>query len=74
MFLNLANKGQRELFSIDVKSGAEKMLAVVPLPASGAMAGFSMHPDGKRFVTSIGHGHEDIWMLEGFEKQRGRLF
>ena len=71
MFLNLANKGQRELFSIDVKSGAEKMLAVVPLPASvSSMAGFSMHPDGKRFVTSIGHWQGDIWMLEGFEKQK----
>jgi hypothetical protein len=39
MFHNLANKGQRELFSIDVKSGAEKMLAVVPLPGERQEAG-----------------------------------
>jgi Tol biopolymer transport system component len=45
---------QWQLYSVDVKTGAEKMLAPVDLPAStDSIAGFSMHPDGKRFLTSI---------------------
>jgi len=38
-----------------VKTGAEKMLAPIDLPASADnMVGFSFHPDGKRFLTLIG--------------------
>jgi hypothetical protein len=54
--------------SINVKTGEEKMLAPVHLPAStDSIAGFSMHPDGKRFLTSIAKWPFDIWMLEGFD-------
>jgi hypothetical protein len=38
---------QWQLYSIDVKTGADKMLAPVDLPAStNEIAGFSLHPDG----------------------------
>jgi hypothetical protein len=37
------------------------------------MRGFSLHPDGKRFATSVAVSHEDIWILDGFERP-GRLF
>ena len=43
-----------QLYAIDVKTGAEKMLAPLDLLAStDGVAGFSLHPDGNRFLTSI---------------------
>jgi Tol biopolymer transport system component/tRNA A-37 threonylcarbamoyl transferase component Bud32 len=57
-----------QLYSVEVATGAEKMLAPLDLPAStNAIAGFSLHPDGKRFLTSIAKWPFDIWMLEGFQ-------
>jgi Tol biopolymer transport system component len=53
-----------QLYSVDVATGAEKMLTPLDLPAStDAIGGFSLHPDGKRFLTSIGKFPYDIWML-----------
>ena len=58
--------GQWRLYAIDVKTGADKMLASLDLPAStNGIDGFSLHPDGKRFLTSIAKWPYDIWMLEG---------
>jgi Tol biopolymer transport system component len=58
-----------QLHTIDVKTGAEKMLAPIDLPAStDTVVGFSLHPDGKRFLTSIGKWPWDIWMLEGWDQ------
>jgi hypothetical protein len=63
-----------QLYSVDVKTGAEKMLAPVDLPSSAtALAGFSLHPDGKRFLTSIAKWPYDIWMLEGFDQHKSWL-
>ena len=60
-----------QLYSIDVKTGADKMLAPIDLPSStAAVAGFSLHPDGKRFLTSISKFNYDIWMLEGWDQPR----
>jgi Tol biopolymer transport system component len=60
---------QWQLYSIDVKTGADKMLAPIDLPATtDNIAGFSLHPDGKRFLTSIGKFPYDIWMLEGWDQ------
>ena len=62
---------QWRLDAIDVKTGADKMLAPLDLPAStNAIAGFSLHPDGKRFLTSIAKWPYDIWMLEGFDQPK----
>jgi len=33
--------------------------------SANTIAGFSLHPDGKRFLTSIAKEPYDIWMLEG---------
>jgi hypothetical protein len=56
---------------VNVKTGAEKFLEPVDLPASvDRMSGFSIHPDGKRFLTSVAKFPFDIWMLEGFEEPR----
>ena len=66
---------QWELYSIDVKTSVEKMLAPLELPAStDGVFSFSLHPDGKRFLTSIARWSFDIWMLEGFERPRTRTF
>ena len=70
IFQNTTGMGaQWQLYSIDVKTGAEKLLASLDLPAStDSIAGFSLHPDGKRFLTSIAKWPYDIWMLEGFDQ------
>jgi serine/threonine protein kinase/Tol biopolymer transport system component len=72
VFHNTAGAGaQWQLYSLKVKTGAEKLLAPVDLPASANdMAGFSLHPEGKRFLTSIAKWPYDIWMLEGFDQHK----
>jgi Tol biopolymer transport system component len=58
---------QWQLWSVDVATSREQLVADVDLPASAmGLAGFSLHPDGTRFVTSLGLWPSDIWMLEGF--------
>jgi hypothetical protein len=60
---------QWQLVTVDVQTGADKQIAILDLPASTAsVAGFSVHPDGKRFLTSIAKWPFDIWMLEGFNE------
>jgi hypothetical protein len=59
-----------QLLAIDVATGAERTLSAVHLPPAVAIvAGFSLHPDGTRFLTSVGNMPYDIWMLEGFGQQ-----
>jgi hypothetical protein len=75
IFRNTTGEGaQWQLYSVDVKTGAEKFLAPVDLPAStDGMAGFSIHPDGKRALISIAKWPFDIWMMEGFDQPRNWL-
>ena len=70
VFQNTTGTGaQWQLYSVNVKTGAEKSLAPIDLPASvDRIAGFSIHPDGKRFLTSVAKFPFDIWMLEGFDQ------
>ncbi|HEV8416816.1 MAG TPA: protein kinase [Bryobacteraceae bacterium] len=76
VFQNTSGDGaQWQLYSVNVKSGAEKFLAPIDLPASvDRIAGFSVHPDGKRFLTSVAKFPFDIWMLEGFEQPEPKSF
>jgi Tol biopolymer transport system component/predicted Ser/Thr protein kinase len=76
VFQNTTGNGaQWQLYSVNVKTGAEKFLAPIDLPASvDRMAGFSIHPDGKRFLTSVAKFPFDIWMLEGFEQPGPKSF
>jgi Tol biopolymer transport system component len=63
-----------QMYSVDVNSGAEKLLGAVDLPpATEAIAGLSLHPDGKSFLISIAKWPFDIWMLEGFDQNRSWL-
>ena len=55
-------------------AGTEKRLAALDLPKNvGEVSGFSLHPDGKRFATSIARWPYDIWMLEGFDQEKSWL-
>jgi Tol biopolymer transport system component/predicted Ser/Thr protein kinase len=59
-----------QLWSVDVSTGAERLVGNVDLSVPALIAeGFSLHPDGTRFVTSVGIHPYDIWMLEGFPQQ-----
>ncbi len=59
---------QWQLYSVNVDTGKEEFLAPIDLPASvDRMAGFSIHPDGTRFLTSVAKYPFDLWMLEGFD-------
>lgn len=70
IFHNVAGSGgEWQLYSVDVSTGAEKMIGAVDLPAAvQSIAGFSIHPDGKRALMSISKQPFDIWMLEGFDQ------
>ena len=69
VFQNTPSEGaQWQLYAVSVRTGAERFLAAVDLPLSAStVVGFSIHPDGKRFLTSIAKWPFQIWMLEGFE-------
>jgi hypothetical protein len=71
----MARLAQWQLYSIDVKTSADRMLTPLDLPASTtSIAGFSLHPNGKRFLTSFAKWPYDIWMLEGFDPPRQRTW
>jgi dipeptidyl aminopeptidase/acylaminoacyl peptidase len=58
-----------QLYSVDVRTGTEKLLGTIDLaPSTARLAGFSLHPDGKRFLTSAANFPFHIWMLEGFNQ------
>jgi Tol biopolymer transport system component len=59
-----------QLYSVDVKTSAERLIGAVDLPVStNTIRGFSLNPDGKSFLTSIAKWPFDIWMLEGWDQQ-----
>jgi len=55
-----------ELAAFGVPRGEEKKAGALDLPVSTIIWGFSMHPSGKSFATSVGVARFDIWLLEGF--------
>jgi hypothetical protein len=56
---------------IGIKGDTDKMIAALDFPVSTSTAiGFSIHPDGKRFLTSIAKWPYDIWMFEGFDRPK----
>jgi len=69
---NITGDGaQWQLYSVSVDTGVEKMLAALDLPTSTqGLSGFSLHPDGKRFLTTVGKWPYDIWILEGFDQPK----
>jgi len=76
VFKNTTGQGALwQLFAVNVKTGAEKFLAPVDLPASeNYLTRFSLHPDGKRFLTSVSKDQLSVWTLEGFPQPRPRTW
>jgi serine/threonine protein kinase len=65
------NSEQRwELAELGVPDGRQKKVTPLNLPLSVTIQGFSLHPDGKSFATSVGTARYDIWLLEGFPQPR----
>lgn len=59
-----------QLWAIDVATGRERQLAIVDLPvATDVVVGFSLHPDGTRFLVSGGNTNTDIWLLHGIDRR-----
>jgi hypothetical protein len=44
----------------------EQATTPLSLSPTARVSGFSLHPDGKSFVTGIGIARHDIWVLDGF--------
>lgn len=62
--------GQVGLFLIDLRTGAERMLLRLGQEGHTIRAGgFSLAPDGKRFLASIVNVKANIWLLEGFQER-----
>jgi hypothetical protein len=55
--------GTWELSTVDIQTGTERVTPV-NLPPAATVTGFSLHPDGRSFVTSVGVSKYDIWVLE----------
>jgi Tol biopolymer transport system component len=69
------DKERELLFSIDIASGAEKIIGDLgdefrPNSNLNPAIRFSMAPDGKSFVYSAGKFKRNLWMLEGFARKR----
>jgi serine/threonine protein kinase len=58
----------RAVASLNIETGAEKIIGPLQLPAIADLSGYSLSPDGKSFATSASHPTGDIWMLENFER------
>ena len=62
--------GYWELATIGVPDGAEKKTVALNLPRSRTIRDISLHPDGTRFMASVGVTSHDIWILDGFDGGR----
>jgi Tol biopolymer transport system component len=60
---------QWQLWETNLNSGVERLLGPIVFPASiDGLAGFSLQPDGNRFLTSTGRFRSHTLLLEGFEQ------
>jgi len=68
---NTSADGARwQLWAVDIATGRERLVAGVDVPDSAdQVLGFSLHPDGTRFLTSATSSPADIWLLSGFDKR-----
>ena len=57
---------ERKIVSIDVNTREERHVTDVDLPANVTLNDFSLHPDGKRFATTVRTPHHDILLIENF--------
>jgi Tol biopolymer transport system component len=55
-----------ELVVSDFETG-KSLKRDLRLPVSAIVSGFSLHPNGKSFITSVGVAKFDIWLLDGLK-------
>jgi eukaryotic-like serine/threonine-protein kinase len=73
LLYGIRRDGDKELlFSLDVARGAEKVMGDLgtefhPALTFNPAMRFSLAPDGKTFVYSVGSTHSNLWMFEGFQ-------
>lgn len=66
-------KHEWQLYEVNVTSGAEKLVTTVDLsPSTARLSALSIHPDGKRALTTVAKFPYQIWTLEGFEQPRAK--
>jgi hypothetical protein len=53
------------LWSVDVDSGIEKKFVTLDIPPRNTLAHLSLHPDGKRFLTTVETEASDLWIMDG---------
>jgi Tol biopolymer transport system component len=57
-----------ELAAFSLPGGAPAKVVPVDLSSAALISGFSMNPDGKSFITSVGKARFDLWLLDGFDQ------
>ena len=68
------SKRRWELAAMTVPGGEEGKVTQLDIPPSSKIEGFSPHPNGRSFATSVGVARYDIWVLEGFAQPRRWFF
>lgn len=69
----IRRESDRELlFTIDVATGAEKVMGDLGTEFHPALTfhpamRFSLAPDGKSFLYTVGSTHKNLWLFEGFQ-------
>ena len=59
----------RKLATADVRTLREIGATLLNIPPDSTVAGFSLHPDGKRFTIAVGTAKRDIWLMQGFDSR-----
>jgi Tol biopolymer transport system component len=53
------------VWSIEIASGVERKITTLDVSPRAEMYGLALHPDGKRFLTSVDFLSSDIWLIDG---------
>jgi eukaryotic-like serine/threonine-protein kinase len=53
------------LWSLDVATAAERKIVTLDVPLEARLTDLSLHPDGKRFLTTSEIANSEIWLVEG---------
>jgi serine/threonine protein kinase/Tol biopolymer transport system component len=56
----------RSLIVVDVQTRKVRQIVAFDLPTADTINSFSVHPDGKRALLTVGGQRYDLWMAEGF--------
>jgi serine/threonine protein kinase len=69
--LGRAPDGRWQLAPLDVATGAEGRPRILEVPIDATLSELTRHPDGKRFLATLGTRRQDIWLMTGFSQPGG---